>query len=172
MECLYCTVAASVKQVRFLVCSWYLAYNIDSDSVIITIVCWHLFFNIHTTWCLMRLQTYIWVVVHQGAWSLAVSTVWLGRARHWEPERRRKRVRQAPTHTPAPYMLPIHSYLVPVTRWLQNGIDYWFPSYHRSVVMAGFSGLTESLMWDNKRREEGHEEENNTHKHMSTNTYS
>lgn len=37
---------------------------------------------------------------------------------------REKGVRQAPTHAPAPYMHPIHSYLLPVTRWLQNGIDY------------------------------------------------
>lgn len=32
--------------------------------------------------------------------------------------------RQSVSHTPAPYMHPIHSYLVPVTHRLQNGIDY------------------------------------------------
>lgn len=85
---------------------------------------------------------------------------WLSKA--LRPCKRRKRVRQAPTHTPAPYMHPICSYLVPVTRWLQNGIDYWFPSYHRSLVMAGFSGLTESLMWDNKGRGEEHKVETHT----------
>lgn len=38
---------------------------------------------------------------------------------------------------------PIHSHLKAVTRWLQNGIDYWFPSHHRSAVMAAVSGLPE-----------------------------
>lgn len=44
--------------------------------------------------------------------------------RNGEGEREGGRVRQAQTHAPAPYMHPIHSYLVPVNRWPQNGIDY------------------------------------------------
>lgn len=54
-----------------------------------------------------------------------------------------KKVGQA---RPASYTHPIHSYLVPVTHRLQNGIDYWFPSYQRSVVMLGFSELAKRAL--------------------------
>lgn len=78
------------------------------------------------------------------------------RGRGGETQRERgEGVSQASTHAPAPYMHPIHSYLVPVTRWLQNGIDYWFPPYHRSVVLAGYSGLTESSCGTTRRRGRG-----------------
>lgn len=40
------------------------------------------------------------------------------------------------THSPVPYKHPVHTYLVAVTGRLQNGIDYWFPPYHRSVALA------------------------------------
>lgn len=105
--------------------------------------------------------------VHHEVWSSESV-----RHRGWE-RLREERVRQAPTHAPAPYMHPIHSYLVPVTRWLQNGIDYWFPLYHRSVVLAGYSGLTESPAWDNKGSGEV-TRGGNTHitRHTSTYTHS
>lgn len=44
---LYCNESALVKQVRVHLCSWYLANNIDSESVVITLVCHHLLFSIH-----------------------------------------------------------------------------------------------------------------------------
>lgn len=44
---LYCNESAQVKQVRVHLCSWYLANNIDSESVVITHVCHHLLFSIH-----------------------------------------------------------------------------------------------------------------------------
>lgn len=49
----------------------------------------------------------------------------------------------------APYMHPVHPYLVPVTGELQNGIDYWFPPYHRSVELASYRRIPESHEWDN-----------------------
>lgn len=119
--------------------------------------------HIHHWQCLMCVYTpELCYTIERGLWHYtAVSTLRVGWVSLWATvceggkgrERQRKeRVRQAPTLAPAPYMHPIHSYLVPVTRWLQNGIDYWFPPYHRSVVLAGYSELSESLAWDNKRR--------------------
>ena len=134
--------------------------NSDSDSSVITVIC-----HVRHSHC-MTLNVILYStseLVHRGAWRPALVLLQprgglverdrkqLRERRERERERERERVRQALTHAPAPYMHPIHSYLVPVTRWLQNGIDYWFPPYYRSVVVAGYSGLTESPVWDNKR---------------------
>lgn len=125
----------------------------------------HLWTQSHSALTLFNVCIHPRVVLHYWAWPLALHCCvdlagWLSEpVSHCVCERgkgrerqRKERVRQAPTRAPAPYMHPIHSYLVPVTRWLQNGIDYWFPPYHRSVVLAGYSELSESLAWDNKRR--------------------
>lgn len=142
-------------------CSYFAKTNKEMFLLLSTIIHQHFFPDTH--------YVLLYVIVNISG-ALATSTTWISRAKRPDPARRRKRVRQAPTRAPAPYMHPIHSYLVPVTRWLQNGIDYWFPSYHRSVVTAGFGGLTERPGVGQQEEREQHKAE--IHKRSRTDTYS
>lgn len=96
--------------------------------------------NLHLRLAGLRCTTERGVVV--------VSTLWLGWKVHQDPKRvkggsDRPDSRSRSFHAPAPSTHPIHSYLKAVTHWLQNGIDYWFPSHLRSAVIAAVSGLAE-----------------------------
>lgn len=131
------------------------------DSVLITTVCHRFLLNIHSKWYAMRLQS-----ICSTSWSFCMEVPPSGMVEQ-HAERRTKGTQALPD-TPAPYMHLIHSYLIPVTCWPQNGIDYWFPSCHRSVVIAGFSGLAEGIMLDSMRCGG---QQGETHKQWSTNTH-
>lgn len=99
---------------------WYLAF-IVSDSVIITIICQHFVSSIHINWHLAWLHTSDFVV-DQGAWSFsAISTVWLGRTRPREKEKKGQTSSDSPSsslHAPNPLLSSTCHTLAAKRNWL------------------------------------------------------
>lgn len=114
----------SVQPVKFLLCGWFLRFGLTSTSD------W-------LGWGAPQSEDLLWF-----------PPCGLDEKVHQDPKRAkggsdRPDSRSRSFHAPAPSTHPIHSYLKAVTHWLQNGIDYWFPSHLRSAVIAAVSGLAE-----------------------------